>query len=89
MTPILLLSSSPDQSDTLLSGRQQVAMPSQMTIDHLGEPLVGLEPLPFHARPPVLEQMPQGCAPTPAMRGPRFIATNILLVSISRNEVER
>ena len=27
-----------------------------MTLDHLGELLVGLEPLPFQARPPVVEE---------------------------------
>ena len=30
-----------------------------MKLDHLGELLVGLEPLPFQARPPVVEEAPR------------------------------
>jgi len=56
MTRILLFRPSTKPSETLLSGRRPRCHP--MTINHLGELLVGLEPPPLERGAPILEEAP-------------------------------
>ena len=59
MTRILLLSPSTKPRETLFSGLQYAAMPSQWRSIIVGELLVGLEALPLERGAPVVEEAPR------------------------------